>query len=97
MTDYRDPKFRDSNDPRLDPKLSADEQPWSNATWGWIAGVSVAVLILVLVAGSSREPVRTATGPTTMNPPATSPMSPPTALPPTASPEASPPAPAPAR
>ena len=60
MTDYRDPNYRDPDrrDYR-DPDLSTDAQPWSNATWGWIAGIAAAVLVLIFAFGTGRERVAT--------------------------------------
>ena len=50
MTDYRDPNYRDPNQPGYrDPSYPAAS--WSNATWGWIAGISVVVLILIFAFG----------------------------------------------
>jgi hypothetical protein len=66
MTDYRDPSYRSPSyrDPSLPP---ADTQPWSNSTWGWIAGLAFIVLALVFIfAGSD---TRTANEPA--NPPST--------------------------
>src|SRR5262245_61230434 len=73
MTDYRDPNYRDPNyrDPNApgyrDPLLEAGEgQSWSMATWGWIAGIAVAALVLIFAFSGTNE--RTATE--TTNPPA---------------------------
>src|SRR5436853_2069223 len=66
MTDYRDPNYRDPNyrDPNYrDPMyrdVSTEDQAWSNSTWGWIAGIAVAVLLLVFIFGSSSDTTRTA-------------------------------------
>jgi hypothetical protein len=61
MTDYRDPNYRnpDYNDPdrRPDSGLAPDGQPWSNATWGWIAGIAVAVLVLIFAFGRGGDQV----------------------------------------
>jgi len=52
MTDYRDPNYRDPNRPGYrDPNIPADPNHWSTATWGWIAGLSVVVLILIFAFG----------------------------------------------
>jgi len=68
MTDYRDPNYRDPNRPGYrDPSAPMDQQAWSSATWGWIAGVAVVVLVLIFAFGGGRE--QTATNPS--NPPAT--------------------------
>ena len=70
MTDYRDPNYRDPKYP--DPMyrdVSTEDQAWSNSTWGWIAGIAVAVLLLVFIFGSSSDTTRTANEPA--NPPAT--------------------------
>jgi hypothetical protein len=70
MTDYRDPNYRDPSRPEYrDPSLSEESQAWSNATWGWIAGISVVVLILVFAFGSGTDGNRTATD--TSSPPST--------------------------
>jgi len=53
MTDYRDPNYRDPNRPGL------DAQPWSNATWGWIAGIAAAVLVLIFAFGGGSDRVAT--------------------------------------
>jgi hypothetical protein len=59
MTDYRDPNYRDPNRPMgyRDPDLSTDAQPWSNATWGWIAGIAVVVLVLIFAFGTGGDKV----------------------------------------
>jgi len=69
MTDYRDPNYRDPNRPGYDPQVPAGAQPWSNATWGWIAGIAIVVLVLIFAFGSGRDTNQTATD--TANPPAT--------------------------
>jgi len=53
MTDYRDPNYRDPMRPGgyRDPVVPADPNQWSTATWGWIAGISVVVLILIFAFG----------------------------------------------
>ena len=57
MTDYRDP-----NRPGYrDPSLPADTAAWSTATWGWIAGISVVVLILIFAFGMGGNTDRVAT------------------------------------
>src|SRR5207244_1556202 len=49
MTDYRDPNYRDPMRPVPgDANMSAG-QPWSNATWGWIAGIAIVVLVLAVM------------------------------------------------
>ena len=68
MTDYRDPNYRDPARPGYrDPNAPADSQAWSNATWGWIAGIAVVVLVLIFAfsSGNQRSAVDEA------NPPAT--------------------------
>ncbi|MEA2903061.1 MAG: hypothetical protein QOG83_2655 [Alphaproteobacteria bacterium] len=68
MTDYRDPNYRDpARKDYRDPDASMDGQPWSNATWGWIAGISVVVLVLIFAFGGGRDQ----TASDTSNPPAT--------------------------
>jgi hypothetical protein len=85
MTDYRDPNYRDPNRPGYrDPAAPADASHWSTATWGWIAGISVVVLILIFAFGMSGNGDRTATDKT--RPPATTgertmPPAPPAAAP----------------
>ena len=62
MTDYRDPNYRDplrSGD--RDPALAPDGQPWSNATWGWIAGIAVVVLVLIFAFGRGGDQLATDT------------------------------------
>src|SRR5579871_901724 len=63
MTDPPDPVRPDANRPRLDNADALQNEAWSNATWGWIAGIAVAVLVLVLVFGRSNESLQTASGP----------------------------------
>ena len=61
MTDYRDPNSRDPNRPVYrDPLTPADPNHWSTATWGWIAGISVVVLILIFAFGMGADGDRTA-------------------------------------
>ena len=67
MTDYRDPTYRDPN--YRDPSLPPGAEPWSNSTWGWIAGISVVALVLIFAFGMSSESDRTARD--TSPPPAT--------------------------
>jgi hypothetical protein len=67
MTDYRDPNYHDSN--YRDPNLPPGAEPWSNSTWGWIAGVAVVMLVLVFIFSSGTDTTRTANEPA--NPPAT--------------------------
>ena len=59
MTDYRDPNYRDPNRPIYRDPDPADAQPWSNATWGWIAGIAVVVLVLIFAFGTGGEKVAT--------------------------------------
>lgn len=60
MTDYRDPNYRDANRPAYrDPSMPGDTA-WSSATWGWIAGLSVVVLILIFAFGMSGPSEQTA-------------------------------------
>ena len=62
MTDYRDPNYRDPSRPGYrDPNLPAESSQWSTATWGWIAGLSVVVLILIFAFGMSGDGDRIAT------------------------------------
>jgi hypothetical protein len=76
MTDYRDPNNRDPNyrDPTYrDPArpdyrdLDTPARAWSNATWGWIAGIAVVILVLIFAFSGGSE--RTANN--EANPPAT--------------------------
>jgi hypothetical protein len=69
MTDYRDPNYRDPDRPGYrDPiRASMDQQAWSSATWGWIAGIAVVVLVLIFAFGGGRD----ATVTSTSSPPAT--------------------------
>lgn len=68
MTDYRDPNYRDPARPGYrDLNTPADSQAWSNATWGWIAGIAVVVLVLIFAFSSGNQ--RTAVDES--NPPAT--------------------------
>jgi hypothetical protein len=65
MTDYRDPNYRDPDRPDYrDPRSTADTA-WSTATWGWIAGISVVVLVLIFAFGMSGDGDRTAKDATT--------------------------------
>jgi len=60
MTDYRDPNYRDPDRPPYrDPDVSPAARPWSNATWGWIAGIAVVVLLLIFAFGSGSDRVAT--------------------------------------
>src|SRR5262245_32248782 len=62
MTDYRDPNYRDPNRPGYrDPIAPMDQQAWSSATWGWIAGIAVVVLVLIFAFGGGREQTATET------------------------------------
>jgi len=71
MTDHRDPYL--ARDP------APDDQPWSNATWGWVAGIAVVVLALIFAFGRSGDQVATTPPPITTGqrslppPPATGP------------------------
>lgn len=68
MTDFRDPNYRDPARPGYrDLNAPAGSQAWSNATWGWIAGIAVVVLVLIFAFSSGSQ--RTATD--EANPPAT--------------------------
>jgi hypothetical protein len=62
MTDYRDPNYRDPMRPRgfRDPAGPAGPNHWSTATWGWIAGISVVLLILIFAFGIGGGGDRTA-------------------------------------
>jgi hypothetical protein len=83
MTDYRDPTYRDPNLPRSrDPDLAADGGSWSSATWGWIAGIAVVVLVMLFIFSSGPDtPRTTSTAPSTTTgesttPPAMRPQAP---------------------
>jgi len=69
MTDYRDPNYRDPTRPDMrDPMIAPTNSSWSNATWGWIAGIAIVILVAaVMFTGGNSD--RTATD--TANPPAT--------------------------
>ena len=70
MTDYRDPNYRDPIRPGYrDPALPTDQNQWSTATWGWIAGISVVALVLIFAFGMGGDGDRTAKD--TTRPPAT--------------------------
>jgi hypothetical protein len=60
MTDYRDPNYRDPNRPMYREASSPADPTWSTATWGWIAGISVVVLVLIFAFGMSGDGDRTA-------------------------------------
>jgi hypothetical protein len=66
MTDYRDPSYRDPSRPGERDPLTGP-QPWSNATWGWIAGIAIVVLVLIFAFGTGGDRVAT----DTKSPPAT--------------------------
>jgi hypothetical protein len=82
MTDYRDPNRPDYRD----PNRQMDGQGWSTATWGWIAGIAIVVLILVFAFGIGGNDERVATD--TKSPATTGQRSPPPAPPTGAQPEA---------
>jgi hypothetical protein len=63
MTDYRDPNDRDPNRPMYRDPDPMNMQPWSNATWGWIAGIAVVVLVLIFAFGSGGERTASNTSP----------------------------------
>jgi hypothetical protein len=58
---HRDPGGSDYRDPMTDAR------PWSNATWGWIAGLAIAALVLIFAFGTGGDRVAT----DTKSPPAT--------------------------
>ena len=60
MTDYRDPNYRDPSAPDY-RRPGMDAGAWSNATWGWIAGICVVVLVLIFAFGSVSDKTQTAT------------------------------------
>jgi hypothetical protein len=68
MTDYRDPNYRDPAGPDY-RRPGMDAGAWSNATWGWIAGICVVVLVLIFAFGSGTDKTQTAND--GANPPAT--------------------------
>jgi hypothetical protein len=57
----RDPNYfpPNSSDPyrRNDASLPPDGQPWSNATWGWMAAVAAVVLVLIFAFGRGGDNV----------------------------------------
>jgi hypothetical protein len=60
MSDYRDPNYRDPRGPGYpDPNRPTEAQPWSNATWGWIAGIVIAALVLIFAFSAGNERVAT--------------------------------------
>ena len=68
MTDFRDPSSRAPNSPLYrdpmgpsarPPMIEPDDQSWSMATWGWIGGIAVVVLIAVVMVSNSST-IRTA-------------------------------------
>jgi hypothetical protein len=88
MSDYRDPT--NPRDPRR-PDLGEAYSSWSAATWAWIGGIALAVIIVVLIfAGTGGD--RTAQR--DMQPPATTGQQP--ATPPAKGPTSPTPAPTPA-
>src|SRR6185295_13164755 len=98
MTDYRDPNYRDPMrpDPR-DPTMVPASQPWSSATWGWIAGIAIVVLVLAVMfsnSSSDRSATDTTTPPPTVGQRTTPPAPP--AIPKSDAPTMDRPAPAPA-
>ncbi len=89
MTDYRDPNRPDLRD----PNRAMDGQPWSTATWGWIAGIAIVVLVLVFAFGMGGNGDRVATD--TKSPPATTGQRPIPPAPPADAPTQNRPAPTP--
>jgi hypothetical protein len=93
MTDYRDPNYRDPMRPAMhDPSEVTGAQPWSNATWGWIAGIAIVVLVLAVML-SGGDSTRTADQPA--NPPTTTGQRTAPLAPPSDAPTMNRPAPAP--
>jgi hypothetical protein len=85
MIDDRDPNSRGPNMPKFgdpdyrDPSMQPPTRPWSDATWAWIAGIAVVVLILAFVVGSRTGPnnaSNTATPPSTVGQRTTPPAAP---------------------
>ncbi len=58
MTDYRDPYYRDPNEPLESARMRNDEQ--ANTGVGWIAGAIFLVVVLALIFGLGRTGDRTA-------------------------------------
>jgi hypothetical protein len=66
MTDYRDPRNRNLDDP---PPIARGTDGATSSSWAWIAGIVLIVLVLILAFGSGRVANRSATN--GANPPAT--------------------------
>ena len=96
MSDYRDPLYRDPNN----PMRNAGYEPAAprGAGWGWIAGAVFLVIILALAFGLGHEPSSRIASNTATPPSAAHPIGPPSnpATPPATPGLAPPPAPAPA-
>jgi len=77
MSDYRNPDFRDPNDPlRRDTRYHEDARS-ANSAWGWIAGAVFVVVVLAVAFGighTSNQNTNTASNDTT--PPAATRMAP---------------------
>lgn len=94
MSDFRDPLYRDPNDP-MTGNVGYEPSAGRNAGWGWIAGAVFLVIVLAIAFGVGHEPnnrVASNTAPPAMNhplaPPAamnpapgTAPLAPPPAAP----------------
>lgn len=82
MTDYRDPDFRNPNDPlRRDTRYDSDART-TNAAWGWIAGAVLVVVVLAVAVGLGHTPrPNTNTAANETAPPAVNQMAPPAAKP----------------
>ena len=91
MSDYRDPDFRDPNDPlRRDARYDEDARS-ANAAWGWIAGAVLVVVLLAVAFGIGHNPnPNTNTASNDITPPAANQMMPPAHLAPPANSPASP-------
>jgi hypothetical protein len=53
MTDYRDPDHRGGAPGYSDGGASRGR--WTSATWGWIIGIALIILVLIFAVGSGNE------------------------------------------
>jgi hypothetical protein len=98
MSDFRnsDPLYRDPNDPT--GNYGYEPAGGANASWGWLAGAVILLVVLGIAFGIGHEPSRVASNdvspPTAMAPPASTTMKPlaPSAAPGLTPPPAQPPA-----
>lgn len=77
MSDFRDPLYRDLNNP-MSGNVGYEPATGRNAGWGWIAGAVFLVIVLALAFGVGHAPdSRVASN--TMAPATTHPLAPPAA------------------